>query len=344
LTETRAELNATKKETDELRNMLETFRVSWTKESVGHQERVQAMQETIEDLQLMKEIRSTPDLAAVPSGDLTALVEVNKVKHAVKEMAASWKSELAESRTKFTIIDSRLNACALVTDMDELEVRYTVDRLVSDVLQEAKAATTTADITDTIAQIGKVKDSIQNLSITCDRRFKANEIHFSAADSELQELKTELEKVDTVAQQRTKSSIATLSMYVDDSISNVKNRKVVSETLNFIVDNIVESNMVSSIDESLEDVRMELKLDALEHIQKVLSGPLNDLQARQTVIEEKLGEYDIAYIQKRMRDFERNLESTSDEIESLKTDVNDDLKEKLLSVVAAVETLSGRQH
>lgn len=342
LTETRAELNATKRETDELKNMFETFRVSWTKESVDHQERVQAMQETIDDLQIMKEIKSTPNLATVPSSDMTALVEVTKVKHAVKELAASWKEELAQSKTKFNKLENVISTCALASDMDELEVRYTVDRLVSDVLQESKAAATAANVAEAVTQIGKAKESIKKLTISCDECFELADSRISTLSSTLQQLQREVERVDANAQQRTKSSIATLSMYVDDSVSDVKNRDIVSETLSFIIDNVVESDMVSSIDENLDNVRLELKLDVLEQMQKVLSEPLYEMQKRQTVIEEKLGEYDIAFIQKQLRDFHRNLEGTNDEIEALKTDVNDDLRQRLLSVVSVVENLSSR--
>ena len=341
LSDTRSDVSTTRKDVDELRHTVETFKVSWTKECVEQQERIQALQSQIESLEGTGSNKEAAGEASESEGNGKALVEVNKVKSAVKELAASWKTELQESREAMRNMELQLSKCCTHEDLDHLEVRYIADRLVADVLQRCESTdTSSGQVTGNPPHVASVQASLRALTLSCEEKFSTTAKRLGDLEEGVEDIRRGLQQVGGDIKQYTDTAVTDLTSYVDESVMDVRTKEVVSSTLGFIVDNIVESDLIASIDNGFDNMRLELNLEVLEHIQKVLSEPLDDLQNRQSVMEDKLGKYDIAYIQKKLRDFERDLEEANDEVEKLKTDVIDDLKERILKVVAAVETLS----
>ena len=326
LSDTRSDLSQTRRDVVELRESVELFKMALRKGCVEHKKCVQDMQSKIEDLEIMKEVKVSIGDTPVSESDMKALVESNKVMRAVKELAVSWKTELQQSRDVLNAIELRGVERCSHADMEDLEVRYTLDRLVTDVIHHTAIAT--------------AEDSIRALMLSCDENFHTIGRKVANLENGMELIRREVMQVGGTGRQCADRAVASVTSYVDENVSGVRTMEVVSSTLGFIVDNIVDSDLIASIDHVFDNVQRELQLETLQHIHEVLSEPLKGLHSRQCITDAKLEEYDIAYIRKKLRDIERKCEDTRDEVETLKSDVNEDLKERILNVVAAVDRLS----
>jgi hypothetical protein len=92
---------------------------------------------------------------------------------------------------------------------------------------------------------------------------------------------------------------------------------IVHDVMNEMIDTIAQTELISVLDSSFENMKSEFNYKLLNKIQ-IVTKSLNEIQTQHQVIEEKISKYDMVYVSSRMRDLEKIIHELGYEVEAMK--------------------------